>query len=111
MDSILEEIGFYFWVFIVGVFGGLLNLASSGASGKSKLHRALNALIGTLSSMFVCWLAYEAALYFTEAPKFSLAIGGFFAWRGAEWATAMIDKAVDKKIDGINANKSDNERY
>lgn len=103
----LESIGFYFWVFIVGVCGGILNLAHSGKSGKSSLHRALNALIGTLSSMFVCWLAYEAALYFTQAPKFSLAIGGFFAWRGAEWATAMIDKAIDKKIDSINGSRYD----
>lgn len=107
VDSLIEEIGFYFWVIMVGVFGGLLNLANSGASGKSKLHRALNALIGTLSSMFVCWLAYEATLYFTQAPKFSLAIGGFFAWRGAEWVTAMIDKAIDKKIDTLGNNEFD----
>lgn len=107
VDSLIEEIGFYFWVIMVGVFGGLLNLANSGASGKSKLHRALNALIGTLSSMFVCWLAYEAALYFTQAPKFSLAIGGFFAWRGAEWVTAMIDKAIDKKIDNFGDSNYD----
>ena len=111
MDSILEEIGFYFWVFIVGVVGGLLNLANGGKGGRSKLHRALNALIGTLSSMFVCWLAYEVAHFFTQAPKFSLAIGGFFAWRGAEWVTAMIDKAIDKKIDGINGSRYDNYGY
>lgn len=107
VDSLIEEIGFYFWVIIVGVFGGLLNLANGGKGGRSKLHRALNALIGTLSSMFVCWLAYEAALYFTQAPKFSLAIGGFFAWRGAEWVTAMIDKAIDKKIDTLGNNEFD----
>nr|DAU95549.1 MAG TPA: holin [Caudoviricetes sp.] len=99
MDNILEEIGLYFWVILVGLVGGLLNLANSKKSGA---RRFINAIVGTASSMFVCWLAYETTFYFTQAPKFSLAVGGFFAWRGAEWATAMIDKAVDKRIEGLN---------
>lgn len=104
MDNILEEIGLYFWVILVGLAGGLLNMASSKKKGAQRL---ISALVGTASSMFVCWLAYEATFYFTQAPKFSLAVGGFFAWRGAEWATAMIDKAVEKKIDGLNGNSYD----
>ena len=108
MDNILEEIGLYFWVVLVGLVGGLLNMASSKQKGAQRL---ISALVGTASSMFVCWLAYETTFYFTQAPKFSLAVGGFFAWRGAEWATAMIDKAIDKKIDGINGSRYDNYGY
>lgn len=104
MDNILEEIGLYFWVILVGLAGGLLNMASSKKKGAQRL---ISALVGTASSMFVCWLAYEATFYFTQAPKFSLAVGGFFAWRGAEWVTAMIDKAIDKKIDTLGSNEFD----
>lgn len=108
MDNILEEIGLYFWVILVGLVGGLLNMANSGKKGAQRL---INWLVGSASSMFVCWLAYETTLYFTQAPKFSLAVGGFFAWRGAEWATAMIDKAVEKKIEGLNSNSYDYQDY
>lgn len=104
MDNVIEEIGLYFWVVLVGLVGGLLNLANSKKKGAQRL---INALVGTASSMFVCWLAYETTFYFTQAPKFSLAVGGFFAWRGAEWATAMIDKAVEKKIETMGGNKFD----
>lgn len=108
MDNVIEEIGLYFWVILVGLVGGLLNLANSKKKGAQRL---INALVGTASSMFVCWLAYEATFYFTQAPKFSLAVGGFFAWRGAEWATAMIDKAVEKKIEGLNDKSYDYQDY
>ena len=104
MDDVIEEIGLYFWGILVGRVGGLLNMANSGKKGAQRL---VNLVVGTASAMVVCWLAYETTFYFTQAPKFSLAVGGFFAWRGAEWATAMIDKAVEKKIEGLNGNSYD----
>ena len=30
MDDVVEEIGLYFWVILVGLVGGLLNMANSG---------------------------------------------------------------------------------
>ena len=108
MDDVIEEIGLYFWVVLVGLVGGLLNMANSGKKGAQRL---VNLVVGAGSSMFVCWLAYETTFYFTQAPKFSLAVGGFFAWRGAEWATAMIDKAVEKKIEGLNGNSYGHQDY
>ena len=108
MDDVIEEIGLYFWVVLVGLVDGLLNMANSGKKGAQRL---VNLVVGAGSSMFVCWLAYETTFYFTQAPKFSLAVGGFFAWRGAEWATAMIDKAVEKKIEGLNGNSYGHQDY
>ena len=100
MDDLINKVGFYFWVAVVGLVGGILSLTNNDAlkSGKA----VINLIVGTVSSMFVCWLAYEITFYFTEKDRFSLAVGGFFAWRGAVWMNAVIDKAIDKKIEGLN---------
>ena len=83
MDDLINKVGFYFWVAVVGLVGGILSLTNNDAlkSGKA----VINLIVGTVSSMFVCWLAYEITFYFTEKDRFSLAVGGFFAWRGAVW--------------------------
>ncbi|MGG7049262.1 MULTISPECIES: phage holin family protein, partial [unclassified Campylobacter] len=88
-----------FWVMVVGVFGGLLNLSDPK---KSIAHNIANAITGILSSVFMCWIAYECALYFTQADRLSLAIGGFFAWRGANWANEIVDRFINDKINTKN---------
>ena len=37
MDNVIEEIGLYFWVILVGLVGGLLNMANSGKKGAQRL--------------------------------------------------------------------------
>ena len=105
MDDLINKVGFYFWVAVVGLVGGILSLTNNDAlkSGKA----VINLIVGTVSSMFVCWLAYEITFYFTEKDRFSLAVGGFFAWRGAVWMNAVIDKAIDKKIESFSSRDDD----
>ena len=47
MDNVIEEIGLYFWVILVGLVGGLLNMANSGKKGAQRL---VNLVVGTASS-------------------------------------------------------------
>ena len=56
--------------------------------------------------LYVGWLTSQH-FYFTEKGSFSLAVGGFFAWRGTAWVSAVIDKAIDKKIDNLSDNNYD----
>ena len=98
MDDLMDRLGFYFWVIIVGFVGGVLSIAGGNAKAASDGKAIINFFVGTISSTFICWVAYEATFFFTEKANFSLAVGGFFAWRGTAWVSTMIDKAIDKKI-------------
>lgn len=101
MDDLMDRLGFYFWVIIVGFVGGVLSIAGGNAKVASDGKAIINFFVGTISSTFICWVAYETAFYFTGKGSFSLAVGGFFAWRGTAWVSAVIDKAIDKKIDNF----------
>ena len=100
MTKFFEGAEYLFWVIVVGLIGGLLNLLDDEPH-KRKDRRALHAAVGTASSMFVCWIVYEVVFFFSHVVPFSLAIGGFFAWQGAEYVKSKVDKALDKKIDGL----------
>lgn len=107
MDDLMDRLGFYFWVIVVGFIGGVLSIAGGNAKIASDGKAIINFFVGTISSTFICWVAYEATFYFTEKGSFSLAVGGFFAWRGTAWVSAVIDKAIDKKIDNLSDNNYD----
>lgn len=107
MDDLMDRLGFYFWVIIVGFVGGVLSIAGGNAKIASDGKAIINFFVGTISSIFICWVAYEATFFFTEKANFSLAVGGFFAWRGTAWVSAMIDKAIDKKIDSFGDSNDD----
>ena len=107
MDDLIDRLGFYFWVIIVGFVGGVLSIAGGNAKVASDGKAIVNFFVGTISSTFICWVAYETAFYFTEKGSFSLAVGGFFAWRGTAWVSAVIDKAIDKKIDRFDVGSDD----
>ena len=107
MEDLLSQLGFYFWVIIVGFVGGILSIAGDNAKVASDGKAIINFFVGTISSTFICWEAYETAFYFTEKSSFSLAVGGFFAWRGTAWVSAVIDKAIDKKIDNFGGGYDD----
>ncbi|WP_103576572.1 hypothetical protein [Campylobacter concisus] len=107
MDDLMDRLGFYFWVIIVGFVGGVLSIAGGNAKIASDGKAIINFFVGTISSTFICWVAYETAFYFTEKSSFSLAVGGFFAWRGTAWVSAVIDKTIQKKIDNFGDSNYD----
>ncbi|CAD7288196.1 hypothetical protein [Campylobacter suis] len=86
-------------VLLVGFIGGMLNLADPK---KSITHNILNIITGVFGSMFLCWIAYEVAFYFIHDNSMCLAVGGFFAWRGANWANETVDKLIKSKIESSN---------
>nr|WP_315520398.1 hypothetical protein [uncultured Campylobacter sp.] len=101
MDDLMDRLGFYFWVIIVGFVGGVLSLENDFHKPIHSGKAIVNSIISAISSMFICWIFYEVTFHFTKEDPFSLAVGGFFAWRGTAWIRATVDKAIDKKIDGF----------
>ena len=101
MEDLLSQLGFYFWVAVVGLIGGILSLANDPQKPLHSGKAIVNSFISTISSMFICWIFYEVALFFTKEERLSLAVGGFFAWRGTAWISAVVDKAIDKKIESL----------
>ena len=107
MEDLLNKAGFYFWVAVVGFVGGVLRLENDSHKPLHSGKAIINSIISAISSMFICWIFYEVTFYFTKENRFSLAVGGFFAWRGTAWVSAVIDKAIDKKIDNLSDNNYD----
>lgn len=95
--DILDVLGVYIWVALVGFIGGILNIGTS--PHKSTGHKWLNLIVGILSSMFCGWISFEIILYAYGHERLALATCGFFAWKGADWANVLADKAVDKFLD------------
>ena len=94
--NIMKEAGIYVWVVIVGLIGGLLNIGSN--PNKSAGHKATNLIAGTLSSMFIGWISFEIVRHIYGSEKVALAACGFFAWKGAEWVNALINKVVYNRL-------------
>ncbi|WP_169976253.1 phage holin family protein [Campylobacter sp. RM16191] len=94
--NIVKEMGIYFWVLVIGLIGGLLNIGS--CPSKSTGHKAANLIVGTASSMFLGWISFEIVDHIYQSEKVALAACGFFAWKGAEWINALLDKVIDSRL-------------
>lgn len=101
MEDLLSQLGFYFWVAVVGLVGGILSLTNDPQKPLHSGKAIINSIISTISSMFICWVFYEFTRFFTKEDRISLAVGGFFALRGTAWISAIVDKAIDKKIESF----------
>lgn len=99
----LQEYLYLLWVFIVGAIGGVLGLLDD--DGKPRKHRTRLAFaVATLTAMFLCWTTFAIAKLVIHEVQGSLALGGIVAFMGAEWARRKINKATDKKIEGLGDN-------
>ena len=95
-----KEYLYLFWVLIVGAIGGILGLLDE--DGKPRNRRTVRALLaGVLTAMFLCWITFVVANHFIHDIEFSLAVGGVIAFMGGDWVRRKIDKAADRKIDGL----------
>nr|WP_315059087.1 phage holin family protein [uncultured Campylobacter sp.] len=95
-----KEYLYLFWVLVVGAIGGILGLLDE--NGNPRNRRTLRALLaGVLTAMFLCWITFVVANHFIHDIEFSLAIGGVIAFMGGDWVRRKIDKAANKKIDGL----------
>lgn len=95
-----KEYLYLFWVLVVGAIGGILGLLDE--NGNPRNRRTLRALsAGVLTAMFLCWITFAVANHFIRDIEFSLAIGGVVAFMGGDWVRRKIDKAANKKIEGM----------
>ena len=95
-----QEYLYLLWVFVVGAIGGVLGLLDD--DGKPRKHRTrLSFAIATLTAMFLCWTTFAIAKLLIHEVEGALALGGIIAFMGAEWARRKINKAADKKIEGM----------
>lgn len=90
--DLIDKLGFYAWVIVVGFIGGILGLASKGR------RKIADFIIGTITSMFLGWIGYEIINAFAKNEKIALASCGFIAWRGAEWVRNVFDEILKNKV-------------
>lgn len=96
----IQEYLYLLWVLVVGAIGGVLGLLDD--DGKPRKHRTRLAFaVATLTAMFLCWTTFAIAKLVIHEIQGSLALGGIVAFMGAEWARRKINKATDKKIEGL----------
>lgn len=99
----IQEYLYLLWVLVVGAIGGVLGLLDD--DGKPRKHRTRLAFaVATLTAMFLCWTTFAIAKLVIHEIQGSLALGGIVAFMGAEWARRKINKATDKKIEGLGDN-------
>ena len=100
MNYILGVIKEYLAVII---FGALIAFAIAlkrydEAEGKT-IHQKIRHVVHSFAiSMFLTWLGYEVFLYAHLPQGLSVALGGGFAFVGAERLVVMLDKFIDKKL-------------
>lgn len=108
MDDLINKVGIYFWVVVVGFLGGALGSINNKEQAINRGRKAVNFIVGTISSSFICWIFFEITSFFTNNnDRFSLAVGGFFAWRGTAWICAVVDKVIDKKLNSFDVGSDD----
>lgn len=83
------------WACCVGLVGGILNTKYNDF----KFKTLIDAMFNIATSMFLCWIFFEVAMYFLNNKNLSFAIGGFVAFRGVEGINKIVNRAIDKFID------------
>lgn len=110
MSWIDKEYWYIVWVLAVGIIGGTLGLLDE--SGRPRKNRTKKAFfVAAATSAFLCWATYEIVFFLSHVTPFSLAIGGIIAWMGAEWVRRKIDRAANKKIDGLGKDYGSHDGY
>lgn len=98
-----QEYLYLLWVLVVGALGGVLGLLDD--DGKPRKHRTKRAFaVATITAMFLCWTTFAISKLLIHEVEGALALGGIIAFMGAEWARRKINKAADKKIEGLGDN-------
>lgn len=103
VNGFIAEYIEYVKIIGIGLIGGLLGLLERRRIPRDDIvgwKKVVSFLSATLSSIFVCWLAYEFALIVFGNTRAALAVGGYFAWQGAEWTRSKINKLLDNKFIG-----------
>lgn len=97
MSKMLED---YLFILSVGFAMGVLFILK----GYEKVHINTKAahfhyvVTGILSSMFITWFGFELFLYLGLPDKLSVALGGLFAYLGADKIADLFEFAIKRKL-------------
>ncbi|EAJ1232650.1 hypothetical protein YY92_08760 [Campylobacter fetus] len=104
MDELINKLGVYAYIVLLGAFGGLLAVFQKHklANCKTKKCYLFTSFFGVLTSIFIAYIGYEITNYFLTNEKISLAIAGVCAWAGTDALVALEKKLIniisDKEI-------------
>lgn len=95
-----ESFKLYFIVLFVGIFAGVMYVLRSITEQKidTKAKAVVFVIQGIGSSMLLCFLAFEGAMYLGLPSSLSVAIGGGVGWLGGEVISRLFLRLFEKKI-------------
>lgn len=100
LQNFFSNLHVYWQAAIIGIAGGLLGRDNKNASmNKVKGWRFhLSGIAASASSAFTCLIVYLIAHPITNSEELSLGLGGYCAWRGAEWTKSKINELLDRRV-------------
>ncbi|QCD52514.1 hypothetical protein [Campylobacter sp. RM16192] len=102
IQNFFSNLHVYWQAAIIGIAGGLLGKDEKNSSMNNvkgwRFH--LSGIAASTSSAFTCLIVYLIVHPITNSDEFSLGIGGYCAWRGAEWTKHKINKLLDRRLSG-----------
>lgn len=100
LQNFFSNLHIYWQAAIIGIAGGLLGKDAKNASMNNvKGWRRYVAGIGaSASSAFTCFVVFLIVHPVTNSDELALGIGGYCAWRGAEWTKSKINELLDRRV-------------
>lgn len=102
IQNFFSNLHVYIQAIIIGLAGGILskdnkNLSMNNTEG---WRRFLANFVASLSSAFICLIVYLIVHSTTGSEEAGLGIGGFCAYKGAEWTKNKMHNILDRRIFG-----------
>ncbi|WP_297945505.1 phage holin family protein [uncultured Campylobacter sp.] len=95
LNSLFDKI---YWGCMMALAIAITALRTMSKKRKSKFAYIVAFLSGFLSSITLCYFGSEFTLFMTGNTRFGLAVGGFFAWVGADAVKNWAEKFVCSKL-------------
>lgn len=107
MDELLNKLGIYLYVIILGFIGGILSLFEKNKLNEcqtSKICLFKKFLLGVVASIFAGYVGFEFGLYILDNQKIALAISCICAWAGTDALIAFESKILELLSKGFKKN-------
>ena len=92
-------------IILVGSVATAVKMINDTAlKGRTLWDKTMIFFTGSITSGFLCWMSFELVEYYAKNEHLALAVGGFVAWKGGEWATRIIVRFINIKILGCDEN-------
>lgn len=100
LQNFFNNLHVYWQAAIIGIAGGILGGDVKNVSmNRVKGWRWWVATgFASASSVFTCLIVFLIAHPITGSKEAALGLGGYCAWRGAEWTKSKINKLLDRRV-------------